>query len=65
MNAKKKQLKRSIQQDIKTFDKHYEIKEVENPKTWQLLMQSTVEREAEEAVFTVQGVIISKELPPL
>ena len=52
-------------QEIKHFDKQYEVKEIEKPKTWRLLMQATAERGVEEAVFTVQGVIISKDLPPL
>jgi hypothetical protein len=52
-------------QDIKIFDNRFEIKEVEKPKSWRLLVQSTAERDIEEAVFTIQGVLISKELPPL
>ena len=52
-------------QEIKVFNSHFEIKEIEKPKSWRLLVQSTAERDVEEAVFTVQGVLVSKELPPL
>jgi hypothetical protein len=38
---------------------------IEKPKSWRLLVQSTTERADEEAVFTIQGVVVSKDLPPL
>ena len=52
-------------QEIETFNSLFEIKEIAKPKSWRLIMQPTAERDVEEAVFTVQGVLISKELPPL
>ncbi|KAF8809758.1 hypothetical protein BYT27DRAFT_7093807 [Phlegmacium glaucopus] len=52
-------------QEINSFNSSFEVKEIEKPKTWHLLTLSTIEKDVEEAVFTVQGVIISKDLPPL
>lgn len=52
-------------QDIQVFNSQFEVKVIEKPKSWRLLVQSTAERVVEEAVFTVQGVLVSKELPPL
>ena len=52
-------------QEIESFDNKFEIKEILKPKSWCLLMQSIGKRNAEEVVFTVQGVLILKELPPL
>jgi hypothetical protein len=52
-------------QEIQIFNSHFEVKEIEKPKSWRLLVQSITERDVEEAVFTVQGVLVSKELPPL
>ena len=52
-------------QEIESFNNKFEIKEILKLKSWRLLMQSIGKRDAEEAVFTVQGVLISKELPPL
>ena len=52
-------------QEIELFNSRFEIKEIAKPKSWHLLMQSTAEGDVEEVVFTVQGVLISKELPPL
>ena len=52
-------------QEIKYFNNHFEVKEIEKPKSWHLLMQSTAGGNVEEAVFTVQGVLVLKELPPL
>ena len=63
--GRKDRLIKIIQQEIGSFDTRYEIKEFDKPKTWRLLTQATAERGVEEAVFTVQGVIITKDLPPL
>ena len=52
-------------QEIQFFNSNFEVKEIEKPKSWRLLVQSTTERVVEEAVFTVQGALVSKELPPL
>jgi len=52
-------------QEIQLFNSHFEVKEIEKPKSWRLLVQSTAERADEEAVFTIQGVVVSKDLPPL
>jgi hypothetical protein len=52
-------------QEIKNFNNLFEIKEIGKPKSWRLLTQSTAERDVEEAIFTIQGVLESKELPPL
>ena len=52
-------------QEIIDFNNRFDVKEIEKPKSWRLLVQSTAETDAEEAVFTVQGVLISKDLPPL
>jgi len=54
----------TVKQEIKSFNSRFEVKEIDNPKTWRLLMLSTAEKDEEEAVFTVQGIIVSKELPP-
>ena len=47
------------------FNNHFEVKEIDKPKSWRLLVQLTADQYVEEAVFTVQGVLISKELPTL
>jgi hypothetical protein len=52
-------------QEIQHFNSNFEVKEIGKPKSWRLLVQSITERDIEEAVFTVQGVLVSKELPPL
>jgi hypothetical protein len=52
-------------QEIQNFNSNFEVKEIGKPKSWRLLVQSITERDIEEAVFTVQGVLVSKELPPL
>ena len=52
-------------QEIQTFSSQFKVKEIKKPKSWRLLVLSNAESAAEEAVFTVQGVLISKELPPL
>jgi hypothetical protein len=52
-------------QEIQNFNSDFEVKEIGKPKSWRLLVQSITERDIEEAVFTVQGVLVSKELPPL
>jgi hypothetical protein len=52
-------------QEIQNFNSDFEVKEIGKPKSWRLLVQSITERDVEEAVFTVQGVLVSKELPPL
>lgn len=47
-----------------TFSDQFMIQEVENPTTWRLLKRNS-EPVMEEAVFTVQGIILSKDLPPV
>ena len=47
-----------------TFSDQFMIQEVENPTTWHLLKRNS-EPVMEEAVFTVQGIILSKDLPPV
>ncbi|KAF8811310.1 hypothetical protein BYT27DRAFT_7034303, partial [Phlegmacium glaucopus] len=42
----------------------FTIQEMENPSSWRLLKRND-SSEMEEAVFTVQGIIISKDLPPI
>ena len=42
------------------------IRKTENPDTWHLVtVHNDNEGEVEEVVFTIQGVLVSKELPPL
>lgn len=53
-----------IRQSPDTFSERFKIQEVENPITWRLLKQNS-SPVMEEAVFTVQGVILSKDLPPI
>ena len=53
------------EQDILLFNDYFNVKEVDKPKSWHLLVQLTAETDAEEAVFMVQGVLVSKDLPPL
>jgi hypothetical protein len=33
--------------------------------SWRVVKEAGVERELEEVVFTLQGVLVEKELPPL
>lgn len=54
----------TIWQDPDTFSDRYMIQEVGNPTTWRLLKRDS-EPIMEEAVFTVQGIIITKDLPPI
>jgi hypothetical protein len=46
------------------FSDKFTIQELENPSSWRLLKRNNGS-EMEEAVFTVQGIIISKDLPPI
>ena len=42
------------------------VQEMANPKSWRLLnRENASELEKEESVFTIQGVIMSKDLPPI
>jgi len=42
------------------------IKEMDNPKSWHLLKwHNDSDLVMEEAVFSVQGIIMSKDLPPI
>ncbi|KAF8231699.1 hypothetical protein L208DRAFT_1275604, partial [Tricholoma matsutake] len=41
------------------------IKQYENPVSWRVVKEAGVEKELEEAVFTLQGVLVEKELLPL
>ncbi|KAF8802934.1 hypothetical protein BYT27DRAFT_7260508 [Phlegmacium glaucopus] len=47
-----------------TFSDKFTIQEVGNPITWCLLKRNS-SPVLEEAVFTVQGIILSKDLPPI
>ena len=47
-----------------TFSDRFMIQEVGNPTTWRLLKRNS-DSVMEEAVFTVQGIILSKDLPPI
>ena len=47
-----------------TFSDRFMIQEMGNPMTWRLLKWSS-DPVMEEAVFTIQGIILSKDLPPI
>lgn len=55
-----------LKQDSSTFYDKFAIKKMENPDSWRLIdIQAANEAVVEEAVFTVQGILIAKELPPV
>ena len=47
-----------------SFSDRFMIQELENPRSWRLLKQNS-SFGMEEAVFTVQGIMLSKDLPPI
>ena len=49
-------------QEIHIFNNRYSVREMEKPKSWCLLDHSTAEAVDKEVVFTVQVVVVSKEL---
>lgn len=51
--------------EINKITELYQIIQVNGPKTWRLVGAEVNESEREEAVFTLQGVIIMKDLPPV
>ena len=53
-----------IWQASDTFSDRFMIQEMGNPITWRLLKRNNGSV-MEEAVFTVQGIILSKDLPPI
>ena len=53
-----------IWQGSVSFSDCFMIQELENPRSWHLLKQNS-SSEMEEAVFTVQGIMLSKDLPPI
>ena len=54
------------QQNPSAFSSTYEIQKIEQPTSWRMVKQNTGEETvSEEAVFILQGVIMSKDLPPL
>ncbi|KAF8811290.1 hypothetical protein BYT27DRAFT_7040346, partial [Phlegmacium glaucopus] len=53
-------------QDADTFLDRFMVQEMVNPTSWRLLKrQDNSEPVMEEAVFTVQGIIVAKDLPPI
>jgi len=55
-----------LKQDGGTFYNKFAIKKMENPDSWRLIdIQAENEAIVEEAIFTVQGILIAKELPPV
>jgi hypothetical protein len=54
-------------QDVDFFWKASEIRQVDNPTLWHIMKQGDESEhfQLEEVVFTLTGVIASKDLPPL
>lgn len=56
----------NLEQDANTFSDKFVIQEMTNPMSWRLLKrENNSDLEKEEAVFSMQGVIMSKDLPPV
>ena len=56
----------NLGQDSSMFYDKFAIKKTENPDSWRLIdIRADNEATMEEAVFTVQGILVLKELPPL
>ena len=53
-----------IWQGSVSFSDCFMIQELENLRSWCLLKQNS-SSEIEEAVFTVQGIMLFKDLPPI
>jgi hypothetical protein len=51
-------------QNPNAFSSIFEIQKLEQPTSWRILKRNVGE-EIEEAVFVLQGIIVSKDLPPL
>ena len=55
-----------IWQDGERFSDRFMVQEMTNPTSWRLLKrQDNSEPVMEEAVFTIQGIITRKDLPPI
>ena len=55
-----------IWQDGERFSDRFMVQEMTNPTSWHLLKrQDNSEPVMEEAVFTIQGIITRKDLPPI
>lgn len=55
-----------MEQDYHSFDEKFNIQKTEKPDSWRLI--DVGQRNGgtmEEVVFTVQGILVSKDLPPL
>lgn len=48
------------------FSDKFDIQEMSNPMSWRLLKrENNTDLVREEAVFSIQGIIMSKDLPPV
>jgi hypothetical protein len=66
INITKKKKKKK--QNPKLFSSTLEIQKLEMPTSWRVLKKNTRKETpsaCEEAVFVLQGIIVSKDLPPL
>jgi len=54
----------TISQAQPSWKQAYRVKCYENPVSWRLVREAGVKKEVEEVVFTVQGVLLEKELLP-
>ena len=55
-----------MKQESKTFSDKFVVQEMTNPMSWRLLKrENNSDLEKEEAVFSIQGIVMSKDLPPI
>jgi hypothetical protein len=55
-----------LKQEAKMFSDKFVIQEMPNPITWRLLKsENNSDFEKEEAVFSIQGIVKSKDLLPI
>jgi hypothetical protein len=55
-----------LEQATDTFSDNFIVQEMANPMSWRLLKrENNSDLVKEEAVFTMQGIIMSKDLPPV
>ena len=55
----------TISQAQPSWEQAYRVKWYKNLVSWRLVREAGVEKEVEKVVFTLQGVLLEKELLPL
>jgi hypothetical protein len=56
----------TLDQDGRSFNEKFIIEKTENPISWRLInIHQQNDTAMEEMVFTIQGILVLKDLPPL